>query len=927
MPEEPDKEQQTKQGKILPVPVTDEMEKAYLDYAMSVIVARALPDVRDGLKPVQRRIIYAMNEQGMGPASKYHKCAAVVGEVLKKYHPHGDLAVYDALVRMGQNFSLRYPLIDGQGNFGSVDGDSPAAMRYTECRLAPISDELLSDIKKETVDFIPNYDATTTEPLVLPAAVPNLLLNGCSGIAVGMATNIPPHNLAELIDATLAIIKEAKVEGDVDNPTLDTDLSVEDLLNHIQGPDFPTAGEIYNHEEIARAYATGRGRITMRAKTNIIEEKGKTKILITEIPFQVNKAQLIIRMAELIKQGRVKGVAALRDESDRDGMRIVIDLKKDARPNAVLNYFYKHTPLQSVFHVNMVALVNGQPQTLTLRGVLEEFLKHRCAVVVKRTRFLLKGAKMREHILQGLKIALDHLDEVIATIKKSRDTDHARVRLMGRFSLTEIQAQAILDMPLKRLSALEREKIEQETKDILEEIRRLEALLASPKNIFAEIRKELIEVKETYGDERRTKIFKRKIGEFTEEDLIPKEDVILTVTQSGYIKRVKSETYHRQGRGGKGIKGITTKEEDIVSDIRVVSTHDDLLFFTNTGRVYRQKVYDVPEAGRTAKGTPIVNLLDLASEEKISAILPLSKTDPMKFVFMATKDGVVKKTPIDDFANIRRTGIIAIRIRKDDDLSWVKGTNGESEIVLVTRKGQSIRFPEKQVRPMGRAAGGVKGIRLRREDKVVGMGVVTDPDDQMLIICENGFGKRTKLSHYRHQNRGGSGILTAKVTKKTGEIVDARIVTPSVQDILIISAFGKVIRLPLKSVSVLGRATQGVTLMRLDKGDKVASLAILVKEEEEAPEAASGTVKKESPAHGGTKSAIASGKGGKPAAKKTAKPKKATAKKPAKKSAKPKPKPKAVAKKKKTKKTIKKTIKVADKPKLARFRGTPKKKR
>jgi len=839
--------------KIRRIPITEEMQKAYLDYAMSVIVSRALPDVRDGLKPVQRRIIYAMNEQGMGPTTRHKKCAAVVGEVLKKYHPHGDTAVYDALVRMGQDFSLRYPLIDGQGNFGSIDGDRAAAMRYTECRLAPISEELLTDIKRETVDFIPNYDGATVEPTVLPAAIPNLLLNGCSGIAVGMATNIPPHNLAEVIDALTAMVDEAKIGGSTDKPTFDTDLTVEDLLTHIQGPDFPTAGEIYNYEEIARAYATGKGKIVMRAKTAIVEEKGRTKIVATELPFQVNKAQLITQMAELIKKGRVKGVSALRDESDRDGTRVVVELKRDARPKAILNYFYKHTPLQSTFHINMVALVGGQPQVLTLKGILEEFLKHRFEIVVRRTKFLLKGAKSRKHILQGLKIALDHLDEVIATIKSSADTDQARSRLVEKFKLTEIQAQAILDMPLKRLSALEREKIEQELRDILEEIKRLETLLADPKNVFREIKEELLEIKETYGDERRTKIFKRKIGEFTEEDLIPKEDVILTITKSGYIKRVKIGTYRQQGRGGKGIKGMETKEEDIVSDIRIVSTHDDLLFFTNKGRVYRQKVYDVPEAGRKAKGTPVVNLLDLAPEEKISTILPIPTKSTskqrrpdgptsdgtggaeIKNIFMATKRGMVKKTAIEDFANIRRTGIIAIRLKKGDGLSWVKGTSGEDEIALITKRGQSIRFPEKQVRQMGRTAGGVKGISLKPGDEVVAMEVITDPNDQLLIVCENGFGKRTKLSRYRRQNRGGSGILTAKVTKKTGEIVDARVIRPGLHDLFLISALGKVIRLPLKSVSVLGRSTQGVTMMRLDKGDKVTSLAILLKEKEEKP--------------------------------------------------------------------------------------------
>lgn len=833
MLEENKEERKRNDFKIKAISITDEMEKAYLDYAMSVIVSRALPDIRDGLKPVQRRIIYAMSQQGMGPTARYHKCAAVVGETLKRYHPHGDMAVYDALIRMGQDFSMRYPLIDGQGNFGSIDGDSPAAMRYTECRLAPIAEELLADIEKETVKFTPNYDATTTEPAFLPATVPNLLLNGCAGIAVGMATNIPPHNLTEVINSLVAMIDEAKIGGKTDNLIFDTDLTVEALMKYIQGPDFPTAAEIYNQEEVTKAYAVGRGSIVMRAKTEIVEEGGRTKIIATELPYQVNKAQLIIRMAELVKKEKVKGVMALRDESDREGIRVVIELKKDARPRAILNLLYKHTSLQSIFHANMVALVNSQPQIVTLKGILEEFLKHRFAVVVGRTRFLLKKAREHEHILQGLKIALDHLDEVIATIKRSKDTDHARGRLMDKFGLTEVQAQAILDMPLKRLSALERAKIEQELKDTLEEISRLETLLASPKNIFTEIKRELLEIKETYGDERRTRIFKQRVGEFTEEDLIPKEDVILTITKSGYIKRLKAETYRRQRRGGKGVKGMETKEEDVVSDIWIVSTHDDLFFFTDKGRVYRQKVYDVPEAGRKAKGTAIVNLLDLSPEEKVSVVLPVTKENGISYIFMATKRGMMKKTALEDFANIRKTGIIAIRLKKDDDLSWARGTKGKNEIILVTKQGQSIRFPETQVRPMGRAASGVKGITLKKEDEVVGMEVITDPNDQLIVVCENGFGKRTKLSHYRRQNRGGSGILTARITKRTGAVVDARIIKPGFHDVLLISAQGKVIRLPLRGVSVLGRATQGVTLMRLDKGDKVASLAIFVKEEEE----------------------------------------------------------------------------------------------
>lgn len=847
-------------GKILPVPITTEMEKAYLDYAMSVIVARALPDVRDGLKPVQRRIIYAMNEQGMVPTGRFSKCAAVVGEVMKKYHPHGDMAIYDALVRMGQPFSLRYPLIAGQGNFGSVDGDPPAAMRYTECKLAPISEEHLSDIDKETVGFSPNYDATTSEPSVLPAAFPNLLLNGSSGIAVGMATNIPPHNLTEVTDALVAMIDSAKIAGEIDQLDFQTSLTVENLLTYIQGPDFPTAALVYGQEEIAKAYATGKGSIVMRAKAEITEEEGKTKIIATELPYQVNKAELLVRIAELVKTDRVKGIAALRDESDREGTRVVVELKRDARPQAVLNYLYKHTSLQETFHANMIALVGGQPQVLTLKSILEEFLKHRFEVVVKRTRFLLTQAKAREHILQGLKIALDHLDEVIATIKKSADTDDARANLVKKFKLTEIQAQAILDMPLKRLSALEREKIEQELKDVLEEIGRLETLLSVPKNIFAEIKKELSELKETYGDERRTKIFKKRIGEFTEEELVPEEEVIVTLTEGGYIKRLGVATYKRQGRGGKGIIGMKTKEEDVIQQVLSASTHDEVLFFTNKGRVYKHKVYEIPDASRQAKGTAIVNLLDLEPEERITVVLSVSKSrrpggvgipteasgkkatasggappkageEQPAHLFMATNRGTVKKTALADFENIRKTGIIAIRLKPGDDLVWVKPTSGKNDIILVSKQGQSIRFPETQVRAMGRAAAGVRGIKLGKGDEVIATEVMENPKNYLFTIAENGLGKRTRLTEYRIQNRGGSGILTSRVTKKTGELVTARIVGEDKHDLLLNSQRAQVIRLPLKQVPVLGRSTQGVYLMRLNKGDRVSAVAFLEEEE------------------------------------------------------------------------------------------------
>ena len=834
--EKPQEIPELPQGKILTVPVTGEMEKAYLDYAMSVIVARALPDVRDGLKPVQRRIIYAMHEQGMSPTTKFSKCAAVVGEVMKKFHPHGDISIYDALVRMAQNFSMRYPLVDGQGNFGSIDGDSAAAMRYTEGRLAPLTDELLADIGKETVLFGQNYDATTTEPNVLPAAVPNLLLNGSSGIAVGMATNIPPHNLGEILDALVAMVQAAKVSGEVDQHQADYSLTVEDLMQFVPGPDFPTAALVYGQDEIARGYATGKGSAVMRAKTEITEEEGRNRIIATELPYQVNKATLLERIAQLVKDGKVKGIGGLRDESDRDGIRVVVDLKKEARPQAVLNYLFKHTELQTTFHMNMVALVDGQPQTLTLKTILEEFLKHRYQVVLKRIRFLLGQAKQREHILQGLKIALDHLDEVIATIKKSADTDDARINLVKKFGLTEIQAQAILDMPLKRLSALEREKIEQELKDILEEIKRLDLIISKPQNIYREVEKELQEVKETYGDERRTKIFKRRIGEFSEEELVPEEDVIITMTEDGYIKRLREETYKRQGRGGKGVVGMKTKEEDTVEQILPTSTHDEVLFFTNKGRVYKQKAYELPEATRQAKGTAIVNILDLESEEKVVIMLRIPKKDLRPIhLFMATDHGTVKKTALTDFENIRRTGIMAIRLKPQENLIWVKPTSGENDIALVTKMGQSIRFKETDVRSMGRAAAGVRGIRIGKGDEVIATEVVVNPKDYLLTLSERGVGKRTRLAEYKTQGRGGSGILTHRVTAKTGKLVSARIVEEAKQnDMLLTSKRGQVIRLSLKQVPILGRATQGVYLMRLNEGDSVSAVAFM--EEGEEPE-------------------------------------------------------------------------------------------
>lgn len=805
-------------GRILPSEISHEMESAYLDYAMSVIVSRALPDVRDGLKPVHRRIIYAMHKMNMHHSSKHSKSAAVVGEVLKNFHPHGDIPVYDALVRMAQDFSLRYPLIDGQGNFGSVDGDPPAAMRYTEARLAAISDPLLTDIEKETVDFIPNYSNTDVEPVYLPSVLPNLLLMGADGIAVGMATKIPPHNLNEVVDAICYLIDKGE-----ENST------VEDLVQFIKGPDFPTGGIIYDQKEIVAAYSTGKGKIIIRAKTEIEEQSnGKSAIIVTEIPYQVNKATLVARIADLVKDKKLDGISDLRDESDRRGMRVYIELKRDARPQSVLNNLFKHTELQTSYPANIVALVDQTPQTLTLKTILEEFIKHRHIVITKRSQFELKEAKAREHILEGLKIAVDHIDEVIDIIKKADSADDAKGKLMTRFKLTEIQAIAILDMQLRRLAALERQKIEDELAMVRETIAYLEDLLSHPEKVRLVIKDELGKLKEKYGDERRTKVIKGKVGEFSEEDLVPNDPMVVTLTKTGYVKRLSPGSYRAQARGGKGVMGMTTKEEDEIEHLITTNAHDNILFFTNKGKVYQTKVYELPEASRTAKGQAIVNIISTAQDETVQSVLAYGKDIPQKFVFLATRKGTVKKTKIEDFANIRRNGLTAIKLETTDELVWAKLTTGKDEIILVTHQGKSIRFGEGEAKPQGRDTIGVRGIKLAKDDFVVGMETAQEGD--LLVVSEKGIGKRTDIKQFPKQKRAGSGVKAMQITAKTGSLVTARAIDETVDQIILTSAKGIVIKLPLVSVPRLSRATQGVILMRFsDVGDKLAAVATLEK--------------------------------------------------------------------------------------------------
>lgn len=809
-------------GTVLEQPIIGEMSQSYLDYAMSVIVSRALPDVRDGLKPVHRRILYAMWSIGLKSSAKFRKSATVVGEVLGKYHPHGDSAVYDSMVRMAQDFSMRYPLVRGQGNFGSMDGDGAAAMRYTEAKLSSISEEMLFDIDKDTVDFIPNFDGSQKEPRVLPAKLPNLLLNGTMGIAVGMATNIPPHNLRELGDAIFHLL---------DHPEATT----EDLVEFVKGPDFPTGGIIYNKKDIATAYATGKGGIVMRGKADIVENKGGDfQIVISEVPYQVNKAALVEKIANLVKDKKIDGIKNLRDESDKDGVRVVIDLKKDAFPKKILNALYKNTQLQDTFHVNMLALVDGlQPKILTLKMVLEEYIKHREEVVRRRTQFELNKALDRAHILEGLMIALQNIDAVIALIKASKDKEAAKEGLIKKFKLSERQAVAILEMRLQSLANLEQQKIEDELKEKHILIKELEAILASVKKIRQIVRDDLRALIDKFGDERKTQVVTHGIKEFNIEDVVPNEEAVVMMTRDGYIKRIEPDTFKVQARGGKGVMGLTTKEEDSVEFMFTTFTHSDILFFTTKGRVFQLKGYEIPQASRVAKGTPIVNFLQLTGGEKVTSVLPLDKLVASEYLFFVTEKGLVKKVKLSEFGNVRRNGLIAIKINGDDKLIWAKPTSGSDHIQLVTAQGQAIRFQETDVRAMGRTAAGVFGIRLHKDDRVIGMGVAkTDKDKErryeILTIMANGYGKRTDFELYKVQGRGGSGIKTAKVTEKTGELTNAFLLnalTMEARDLIIISDKGQVIRLPFSSVSVLGRDTQGVRIMRFkDENDRVASV-------------------------------------------------------------------------------------------------------
>lgn len=808
-------------GRIEGRNITEEVKQSYLDYAMSVIVGRALPDVRDGLKPVHRRILYSMWSTGLRSSAKFRKSATVVGEVLGKYHPHGDTAVYDTMVRMAQDFSLRYPLIWGQGNFGSMDGDRAAAYRYTEAKLKAIAEEMLVDIEKDTVDFIPNFDGVHEEPVVLPSKLPQLLLNGTVGIAVGMASNIAPHNLNELVDA---------ISYQIDNPECDVD----DLMQFIKGPDFPTGGVIYNVKDIRETYVTGRGPITARAVTEIVENKAGTfQIIVSEMTYATNKATLIEKIADLVKEDKIQGIKDLRDESDKDGVRIVIDLKKDAFPQKVLNKLYSLTDLQKNFNVNMLALVDGvDPQILNLKSILEHYIVHRERVVTRRSEYELQKAKDRAHILEGLKIALDHIDEIIKVIKQSPTKEEAHANLMKKFKLSDKQSTAILEMRLQTLAGLERKKIEDELAEKLKLIAFLEDLLKHKKKILALVKTELVEVRDKFGDERRTKVMRNGIGEFRQEDLIPNEEAIVTLTDDGYIKRMNPTVYRVQKRGGKGVIGATTKEEDKIAKVLTIATHDNLMFFTNTGKVFQTKAYEIPESSRTAKGQAIVNFLQLSNEERITAMIALGKDDASKFLFMATTDGTVKKTKLEDFANVRRSGLIAINLEKGDTLNWVAPTTGTDEVIITTESGQAIRFKESDVRAMGRNAAGVRGIKLRTEsDHVVAMDVVAKgaADRELLILSENGYGKRSDLKHYKIQKRGGSGIKTMNVTSKTGKLVGAHITseTDTELDMLVTSEKGIIIRVPFKSVPLLSRVTQGVRVMRPQAGDRVGAFTLL----------------------------------------------------------------------------------------------------
>jgi DNA gyrase subunit A len=861
-------------GTVKPVKITEELSKSYLDYAMSVIVARALPDIRDGLKPVHRRILYAMHSMKLGPKGGYSKSAKVVGEVLGKYHPHGDVPVYDALVRLAQDFSMRYPLIQGQGNFGSVDGDPPAAMRYTEVRMSKFTPYMLADIEKDTVDFADNFDATLKEPEFLPAVLPNLLLMGSEGIAVGMATKIPPHNLSEVIDAINLAIKKGEVtsvdkkkqdkntefvikkinliaageekkltkkEVTPSDISFETEATVDDFIKVLPGPDFPTGGAIYDAASLRDVYATGRGKIIVRGIAEIKEGKrGKNRIIISELPYQVNKAQLVVQIATLVKNKKITGISDLRDESDKDGVRVVVELKRDGRPKSILNNLYKHTKLQTSFPANFVTLVDGTPHTVNLKQIITEFVKHRQKVIVRKTIFELTAAKRRAHILEGLKIALDNLDAVIKTIRASRTQETAKNNLMKKFKLTEIQATAILDMQLRRLAALEREKIEKEYKEIKKLIDSLTAILKNPEKVLEIITKELKNLKEKLGDERKTKIYKQKIGKFSEEDLIPKEDVLITVTKTGYIKRVPRGTYRTQRRGGKGIVGMTMKEADEIEHLVSATTHDDILFFTNKGKVFGTKAWELPETSRQSKGQAIVNIIDIEQDEAIMAVLSTSQEKRNHFL-MATAKGVVKKTKVTEFKNMRSSGLIAIRLADKDSLVSVHESTGNDHVLMITKKGKAIRFPEANVRPMGRATSGMRGIKLNPYDEVIGMEIFKEkpvkPKDKrrkffrdLLTISEKGIGKRTKVRLFPVQKRAGKGVKAAVVNNKTGDLAAVTLVNQKIEQVVITSTHGQVIKLPIKNIPQMGRATQGVILMRFaKKGDSVAACAVLDK--------------------------------------------------------------------------------------------------
>lgn len=852
--------------------IVEEMRTSYINYAMSVIVARALPDVRDGLKPVQRRILYSMYKLGILPSKAFKKSARTVGDVIAKYHPHGDVAVYDAMVRMAQDFNMRYELVEGQGNFGSIDGDSPAAMRYTESRLQKISMYMLEELGETTVNFAENYDGSTVEPTILPSKVPALLLNGADGIAVGMATKIPPHNLGEIVDGIKHIIKQgnkAEPEKGEKNeyykeirtmedlktldpkrfPTFKTEETAEDLYEFIPGPDFPTGGTIYDKSQVIETYASGRGRIVTKAKANIEEMKGgKYRIIITEIPYQVNKARLVTKIADLVRDKKIKGIADLRDESSREGMRIVVEIKRDGKPKTILNKLYKYTEMQKAFNSNIIALVEGQPQLLNLPRILELFVQFRQEVVIRRTEHQLAKAREREHILEGLMIALDNLDEVIKTIRESKDADTARTQLMKKFKLSEIQATAILDMQLRKLAALERKKIEEEYKEIKKTIEELLSILGSPEKVLGIISDELKEIKEKFADERRTKIVKGKVDEFSEEDLVAKEEVIVTVSEQGYIKRMKENVYAMQHRGGKGKKGMTTKEGDSVSHVFSCNTHDDILFFTNKGRVFLQKVYEIPEFGRNAKGQAVINLINIEQDELVTSILTKSKEGKIldedtlqeeltaeekkakdyKFLFFATKKGTVKKTTLSEFDNIKSNGLISIKLSDDDELVWVKPTTGDSEIILVTKNARSIHFHENDVRETGRATMGVRGIKMKdAEDCVISMDVIRATEDFMLTVSDHGYGKITKLDQYGIQGRGGQGIYAARVNAKTGNLAAARILDHPDMELLIMAESGQAVKIPTNELPQRNRQTAGVKLMNVSKSDKVAAIAII----------------------------------------------------------------------------------------------------